>query len=398
MRPKILCIVDYFLPGYKAGGPIRSISNLLSHLDNDFEFLIVTRDRDILDENPYQNIISDEWNPIGRNQIFYASSKTFSFFGMLHLLKKTSYDILYLNSFFSPKASIYVMIMQRFGILKYRPITLAPRGEFSAGAMSIKTMKKKIFILLINIIGSHRNIIWQASSIFEVNDINKRGPRNNPYSKIMVAPDLLPPPNRLNFEEAHSKIYLRNTGPLRAIFLSRISHMKNLDYLLRILRDVSGLMTLSIYGPIEDVIYWKYCKSLMQLLPPNVKVTYLGEVSHELVRQTFAKYDVFIFPTKGENFGHVVYESLSTGTALIISDQTPWHVDSHGGVEVLSLDRPDDWVKAIDAWTKYSDQTFTSKRISAHKYAENYLQNDESIVLNHNLFWANLVLNSANIE
>jgi glycosyltransferase involved in cell wall biosynthesis len=398
MRPKILCIVDYFLPGYKAGGPIRSISNLLSHLDENFEFLIVTRDRDILDKNPYPNIISDDWNSVGNNKIFYASPKRFSFFGMLYLLKNTSYDILYLNSFFSPRASISILIMQRFGLVKKKPLILAPRGEFSVGAISIKKVKKKIFIALANVIGSHKNIIWQASSSAEANDICERGPGNNLDSKIIVAPDLLPPPNQFIFGEGHGKIILRNTGSLRAIFLSRISQMKNLDYLLRVLKGVSGFVTLSIYGPIEDMSYWNYCKSLIKLLPPNVKVTYFGEVSHELVRQTFAAHDVFIFPSRGENFGHVVYESLSTGTALIVSDQTPWADDPDGGVEVLSLDGADNWVRVIDKWTKYSNQAFANKRMSARKYAENYIQRSESLGLSRALFLSALDLNSANMD
>ena len=115
MRPKILCIVDYFLPGYKAGGPIRSISNLLSHLDGNFEFLIVTRDRDIKDKNPYPNIISDGWNLVANNKIFYASPKIFSFFGMLYLLKNTPYDMLYINSFLVQEPAFQFLLCSVLG-------------------------------------------------------------------------------------------------------------------------------------------------------------------------------------------------------------------------------------------------------------------------------------------
>ena len=50
---RILTFVDYYLPGYKAGGPIRTIANMVSQLGGEFEFLIVTRERDFLDTVPY---------------------------------------------------------------------------------------------------------------------------------------------------------------------------------------------------------------------------------------------------------------------------------------------------------------------------------------------------------
>ena len=53
-------------------------------------------------------------------------------------------------------------------------------------------------------------------------------------------------------------------------------------------------------------------------------MTYHGELQPDAVVTTFARYDAFAFPTLGENFGHVIAESLSAGCAVICSDQTPW--------------------------------------------------------------------------
>ena len=46
MRPhNLLVFADYYLPGYRAGGPVVSISNLLNRLYADYGFhsLVVTR-------------------------------------------------------------------------------------------------------------------------------------------------------------------------------------------------------------------------------------------------------------------------------------------------------------------------------------------------------------------
>ncbi|HKM53053.1 MAG TPA: hypothetical protein VJY33_06540 [Isosphaeraceae bacterium] len=35
--PRILTLVDFYLPAYKAGGPLRSLSNLVERLSVEFE-------------------------------------------------------------------------------------------------------------------------------------------------------------------------------------------------------------------------------------------------------------------------------------------------------------------------------------------------------------------------
>ncbi|MGG2383212.1 hypothetical protein, partial [Salmonella enterica] len=36
-------------------------------------------------------------------------------------------------------------------------------------------------------------------------------------------------------------------------------------------------------------------------------------------------YDAMILLTRGENFGHAIFESFSVGVPVIISHFTPWH-------------------------------------------------------------------------
>ena len=46
-RPIILSFAGHYLPGYKAGGPIRSIANMVDQLGDEFDFRIVAGDRDL---------------------------------------------------------------------------------------------------------------------------------------------------------------------------------------------------------------------------------------------------------------------------------------------------------------------------------------------------------------
>src|SRR4051812_11201747 len=45
-KPCILTFSRFYLPGFRAGGPIRSISRLVECLGDEFQFRIVTADRD----------------------------------------------------------------------------------------------------------------------------------------------------------------------------------------------------------------------------------------------------------------------------------------------------------------------------------------------------------------
>lgn len=55
-RLRVLVCVPHYLPGMKAGGPIRSLGHLVEHLGEEFEFSLLTADRDLGDTRPYPNV------------------------------------------------------------------------------------------------------------------------------------------------------------------------------------------------------------------------------------------------------------------------------------------------------------------------------------------------------
>jgi glycosyltransferase involved in cell wall biosynthesis len=132
------------------------------------------------------------------------------------------------------------------------------------------------------------------------------------------------------------------TGRLRIVFLSRISTKKNLLGAIRILRGVEGAIDFSIYGPIEDRRYWEACVGEMKKLPANICPVYRGELPHTKVSEVFAEHDVFLFPTLGENFGHVILEALLAGCPVVTSNQVPWlDLQANGAGWALPLEPAD---------------------------------------------------------
>tara|TARA_R110002124_G_scaffold59474_3_gene164281 strand:- start:251 stop:640 length:390 start_codon:yes stop_codon:yes gene_type:complete len=55
-----------------------------------------------------------------------------------------------------------------------------------------------------------------------------------------------------------------------------------------------------------------------------VQVKYQGTLTPDQVVESLSGYDVFFFPTKGENYGHVIAEALCAGLPILIADTTPW--------------------------------------------------------------------------
>jgi hypothetical protein len=73
-KKKVLVLSDYYLPGFRAGGGLRTIVNMVDRLSERYDFWIVTRDHDSrLDKTPYKIVNINEWNTVGRAHVFYFS-------------------------------------------------------------------------------------------------------------------------------------------------------------------------------------------------------------------------------------------------------------------------------------------------------------------------------------
>ena len=78
-KERILVFIDWYLPGFRAGGPIRSCANLVEHLKDEFDFSIITRNTDYMETIPYPSVKSDQWNILDDGtRIYYFSEENIS--------------------------------------------------------------------------------------------------------------------------------------------------------------------------------------------------------------------------------------------------------------------------------------------------------------------------------
>src|SRR5258708_2565399 len=158
---RILALLGYYLPGYKSGGPVRTVANMAERLGRGFEIDVVTSDRDYGDAQPYSNVPIDSWTDLGRARVFYASARRRSFLNLALLVDETPHAVLYLNSFFDPKFTIGPLLARRVGLIGKRPAVIAPRGELSRGAIDLKKRKKAAFMRAAAFAGLYRDLTWQ---------------------------------------------------------------------------------------------------------------------------------------------------------------------------------------------------------------------------------------------
>lgn len=326
---KILIVIDYYLPGYKAGGPIRSIVNMVEQLGDEFQFNILTSDRDLGNPQPYSNIQSGSWYPVGKAQVLYLTLSQKHLWKWCQLLNQLDYDLLYLNSYFS-RLSIQTLWLRKLRQLPRRPLVLAPRGEFSPGALALKAYKKQPYRLLSRLLSLEQGLVWHASTPYERDDIQKATIKQ--VAIVTAKPVVYGVCDLTASVASDVPARTKTAGKLRVVFVSRISRKKNLDTALRLLQGVRGQVTFDIYGPLEDPKYWRECEALIAGLPAEVQVQYRDAIVPAQVSQVFATAHLFLFPTRGENFGHVIAEALAAGCPVLLSDQTPWQSLEEKGI------------------------------------------------------------------
>jgi glycosyltransferase involved in cell wall biosynthesis len=358
-KAKILAFVDYYLPGYKAGGPIRALEHLTNYLSEKFDFYIVTRSND-QDGEEYRDVERNKWSPVGAAKVKYLDQGARTLLQIAGELLRGRYDTVYLNSFFSSVFSIFPIFFIRLLRLNRR-IVIAPRGEFCAGAVSINATKKIFYIKLIRFLGIYKNVTWQASTQTEVREIQIFFPEANCHVAKELSPRII--------EGSIANIEKRE-NELKIIFVSRISRKKNLHFAIKILAAVmEGQISFDIYGPIEDDDYWGECLEEIGRLPGNVTAAYKGELIHTQVVERLSSYHLFFLPTFAENFGYVILESFLAGRPVLISDQTPWQNLADAGVGFdVSLEHAQLFRVAIENYLSMNQMQFDAviDRVSAY--------------------------------
>lgn len=372
MRLLIFC--NHFYPAYKGGGPIQSIINLVELLPKDIEIFVVASARDLGESSPLPGVNLKEWNDFRPNcKVFYVDS---NFLRQVRLaFENSDPHFVYVNGMFSIPFNAVPIILAR---LQKRIVIISPRGMLQRGALLSKPVKKRIFLFLFKLCGFHQYSRWHATDKQEVADI-RSFVNSKVHSKITST--LQESAITLAFDTPKAPINLnprktKKVGYLNLVYLSLISEKKNLHLVIEALQQINSPIQFHIYGPIKDKFYWERVQNLMKVSKHEIQ--YFGSIDPSKVQNTLAHYDAMILPTKGENFGHAIYESLGAGTPVILSQYTPWGrlQDYQAGLTVESFE-PSDWAAAIEKFTDMDEDEYNQLSKGAYLLATDYFSKND---------------------
>ena len=320
--------------------------------------------------------IKDGWNTVGKAQVLYLKDEELKIKSLLEKIKTINPDIIYLNSLF-----LYNFLLAS---LKYKKIynrrvkiILAPRGEICKNALKIKLMKKMFYINFLQLLNLKRYIYWHATSDEEKESIIKNFNVNKErISLVEVLPACIDVKEKIDIKKKKNQ--------LRCVFISRICEKKNLLDAIKYVNNAEDGVTLDIYGFREDEKYWKKCEMEIR---KSKKIKYCGILEPDEVPKKFNEYELFLFPTYSENYGHVIAESMLGGCPVLISDQTPWNdVKENNAGFVEKLHNDDEFISTLNRINKMEKREYEKLKSSMKSYILNKINYEKIVKKYKNMF------------
>lgn len=358
----IIVFIDWYFPGFKAGGPVRSCLNMVEHLNHEFDFYIVTRNTEYTESVPYPNLNFNQW-VIGPNEekVIYLDEAHQNENFYSSLLEERNYQAVMVMGLFSKLFSI--LPLKVANKLNHPNIIVSPRGMLAPSALKIKPFKKKLFLNWANLTGMYRSVNFHVTNENEAEQVKIKIRK---FHSLFTA-DNFPRKVNQNLFSASTKV----EGKLKLVSVARIAPEKNTLFAIEILSKCKSDIELDIYGSVYDISYWEECKALMLKLPSTIKVNYKGDLPSDKLFDSLTHYDFLFLPTRGENFGHIILESFMCGVPVIISDKTPWR-----NLELLkigydiSLEDTAQFVKTIEAVSKWNSNQISEWKLTSFEFAK----------------------------
>ncbi len=362
---------SWFLPAYRAGGPIQSVANLVDNFKEEgITYKIFCSNADLNNE-VLPNIVTDEWVAYNNHtQVWYASKQiTAALKTQVAAIKP---DAIFIIGIFSWQFNIVPLLF-----CKAPKKILSVRGMLHLGALTQKKRKKRFFLQALKFLGVGANTVFHAKYDVEASFVKKEFGQ---LANVAVAGNFSKVVNR-------AAPLFKQVGFLNMVTIALISPMKNHLLVLEALMHCTANISYNIYGPIKDAVYWQACLAQISLLPKNIQVHYHGELIPTKIADVLAQNHVFIMPSKSENFGHAISEALSACKPVITSQHTPWAalLENNAGMNVACT--PSEICSAINFFADMQNETYLQFVTGAGIYSDNNLNTAANTNAYHSLFF-----------
>ncbi|WP_316796694.1 XrtY-associated glycosyltransferase XYAG1 [Pedobacter agri] len=324
MALKIYQITASYKPAYIYGGPIQSVGKLCEALctsgDKGLEsnnilqvFTTIANGNQELNVESGIPIIVD-----GVPVIYFKRwTKDHSHFspGLLRrlrrVLRQAQYDntnesIIHIHAWWNLVSILSCLIAKWYKI----PVVLSPRGMLTSytqanrNSIAKKIIHKLVGKRLLRYCHIHATSNQEQKEILEI---------VQPKSISVI-------PNLVNLAGGRMLKATSEADVFKLIFLSRIEEKKGLELLFESLALIEIPWMLTIAGSGEES-YVRTLKQKAASLKLGDRINWVGQVSNEDKFNLIANHDLLVLTSYNENFANVVIESLSVGTAVLVSNK-----------------------------------------------------------------------------
>jgi len=365
----ILTFIDWYLPAYKAGGPIRSCANMISHLKDDFNFKIICSSFDLNESKMLDGIESGVWTkaPDG-TEILYINPLQLNFAFIQRMINEVNPDLIYLNSIYSKFYTLYPLWANKKRS-DHIPVIIAPRGMLGKGSLAQKAFKKKVFLMLAKALGLFSNVVWHCSTAQESKEVEKTFDSKS----IRALAINLSEKKKIEFVEIE-----KTKGDVKLIWLARISSVKNFKGAVESIVKIKPMykVQFDVYGPSDDERYFNECLSIVQTAAPHIRINFFEAVPHQKVGKLLSQYHFMFLPTFNENFGHGIVDAFMASCPVLISNTTPWKnlEEEYSGMVINGFD-PSDYALAIEKICNMDQSAYDIYRKGAYNKAIEIINN-----------------------
>lgn len=330
----ILFVVHGYKPAYRIGGPIHSVSALAECLVSKGHKVIVFTTDSNQDEK--LNVIKNTPVIVDGVEVWYFETQDIFQKKIFKIFPYFSKSIGYLYSplmrdrlnEIMPKIDIVhthlpfiypTYITSKIAKIYNKPLFYHQRGVLSERALSFRSVKKNIYLFLIE-----KTIIRNASCLialtnYELEGFKKYSKKNQ---KIVVVP------NGINTEKFYSDSQLYNNVKIDAskiviLFLGRLHPSKGADILLlafiKALRQ-NDKIRLIMAGPDEYGLVQEFRQ---QIERENLQeyIYFPGLILGDEKKRLLARADLFVLPSLSEGFSMAILEALASSTPVLISPE-----------------------------------------------------------------------------
>jgi glycosyltransferase involved in cell wall biosynthesis len=197
-----------------------------------------------------------------------------------------------------------------------RPLIVSPRGSLAPQALQWRSWKKALFMELGGRTALRAVAAFHATTSVEAGDIRILYPE----ASVEVVPNGVDLPSKAQLSRTSG-----NGKPI-VLYLGRLHPHKNVDVLIAswaLVADRLRDATLVLAGAGTDQ-FTTELRRLAERSGVAQRVEFAGHVEGDRKTELLASARVLVLPSKSENFGNAVAESLAYGTPVIASTGTPW--------------------------------------------------------------------------